>query len=73
MFGSHTVMNAGILLLSVKVTENFIKKIYKKQIASPAVNLCPSPPRVFLFEIKNPSSVNIKIENEYENLSCCSI
>ena len=48
-------------------------KIYKKHIASPAVNLCPSPPRVFLFEIKNPSSVNIKIENEYENLSCCSI
>jgi hypothetical protein len=42
-------------------------------MASPAVNLYPKPPLFFLFAIKNPNSVKIKIENEYENLSFCSI
>ena len=66
-------MKAGILLLIVNVTANFMRKIYRKQIAIPAVSLYPNPPRFFLLAIKNPSSVNMKIENEYENRSFCSI
>ena len=62
--GVQTDKYAGMLLLIVKVTVNFIKKIYKKQIASPVVNLYPSPPRFFLFATRNPNKVKIKIENE---------
>ena len=40
-----------------------MRKIYKKQTAIPVVNLYPSPPRFFLFEIKNPRMVKINIEN----------
>ena len=73
IFGDQTVINAGILLLIVNVIANFIRNIYKKQIAIPAVSLYPNPPLFFLFEIKKPRIVKMKIENEYENLSCWSI
>ena len=53
-----------MLPLIVNVTANFIRKIYKKQIAIPAVSLYPNPPLFFLFAIKKPNRVKIKIENE---------
>ena len=73
MFGDHTVIKAGRLLLIVNVTANFIRKIYKKHMAIPALNLYPRPPLIFLFAIKKPNMVKIKIENAYENRSFCSI
>ena len=53
IFGDQTVINAGILLLIVNVIANFIRNIYKKQIAIPAVNLYPNPPLFFYLKLKN--------------------